>query len=118
LVELGKLDGFLRRFLATGTGNIINATWTLFGVHKSGVDFPMVLAVRESPPTQAPSFIGMCRAIRTRDHYVLLNDEWFVTAISAGSIDLLGTEVHTLRDTSGRPTLHIKIGRASCRERV
>jgi two-component system sensor kinase FixL len=40
-------DGFLQRYLQTGKGCVVDSTRVVFGLHRNGHIFTMLLAVRE-----------------------------------------------------------------------
>lgn len=53
-------DGFMRRYLRTGSGNIIDNTRAVLGVDGQGYVFPVALCVRQTSPSDGPpSFVGM-----------------------------------------------------------
>lgn len=61
-------DGFLRTFLDSGEGIVVNYTRVVFGLHKGGYIFPLLLYVREQPVVDGgpPAFMGIMRAITTK----------------------------------------------------
>ncbi|MBX3177916.1 MAG: PAS domain S-box protein [Candidatus Hydrogenedentes bacterium] len=54
----GRHDGYLRRYLQTGEARVIGITREETGVHKSGREIPIRVAVGRMGPPEAPSFVG------------------------------------------------------------
>lgn len=55
-------DGFLRRYMQTGKGRVIDSTRCVFGLDNRDYLFPIVLCVRRtSPSAGAPGFVGTLR---------------------------------------------------------
>jgi two-component system, LuxR family, sensor kinase FixL len=70
-------DEFLGRYLVTGTGSVVDYTRVVFGLHRAGHIFPMLLAVRESSSATGPlSLVGIARALNTSEQHILLNKDW------------------------------------------
>ena len=53
-------DGFLRKYLVTGVGRIVDYTRVVFGLHKAGHIFMMLMTVRETAaPDGSLAFVGI-----------------------------------------------------------
>ena len=62
----------------------------VFGYHKDGFIFPMLLNVRESPSEEGPpAFIAVMRSMPTSEEYIFLLSDYTVAAGSVGKYLLL-----------------------------
>ena len=59
-------DGWMKRYLDTGEGTVMDTTRVMLGCHRSGALFPMLLSLRESSSAEsaAGSFVGVMRALQ------------------------------------------------------
>jgi hypothetical protein len=96
---------------------ILNTTRTLFGRHRSGHIFPMVLNVARMDT----EFAGVIQRIQSRDDYIMfLSESLIVTAATQDSMALLGVrracaETVGSVDGVGGTSLHI-VRSVGCRE--
>ena len=81
-----------------GTGSILNSTRVVFGRHKAGYIFPLVLCVRGTPPTEGPpSFVAFLRgAVTAYNYFIVEGNNLTVTSATQGSLSLLGVSGATL----------------------
>ena len=97
-------DSFLRRFLSCGAGRVVGCTRVVFGLHRAGHVFPMLLAVRESAAADGSLLIvGVMRSLSTSDQYIMLDASLRVTGATLESFALLGIQPETLE--AERPVL-------------
>lgn len=97
-------DSFLRRFLSSGAGRVVGCTRVVFGLHRAGHVFPMLLAVRESAAADGSLLIvGVMRSLSTSDQYIMLDASLRVTGATLESFALLGIQPETLE--AERPVL-------------
>jgi PAS domain S-box-containing protein len=90
-------DSFMRRYLTTGESQLVDYTRVVLAKHKAGYVFPMLLAVRESPPSQgAPCFVGLLRPVMTVEQHILLDRSLCITAASQSSLAALGIDAAAL----------------------
>lgn len=90
-------DAFLRKYLVTGTGTVVDYTRTLLAVHRQGYIFPVLLWVREQPASDGPpAFVGIMRAMTTAENHILMRDDYTLTAASQASLVALGVDPATL----------------------
>jgi len=100
-------DSFLQRYLATGDGRFVDMSRIMFGKHRSGTIFPLLLSVREGNTDDGPpSFIGLMRPLTTPDHYMLMNDSMRVTAADAQSLTALGLDAVAI--TEGNYSIRVR----------
>lgn len=84
-------DGFLRSYLETGSGRVVDYTRVVLGLHKAGHIFPMLLAVREAVVADGSiAFVGVMRALATSEQHILLDANHGIAACSLESFRLLG----------------------------
>jgi len=90
-------DGYLRRYLETGVGRVVDYTRVLLGLHKRGHIFPMFLAVREVASADgALTFLGMLRAVETSEQHIIVDSDNRITACSLESFRLLDLQPRVL----------------------
>jgi len=90
-------ESALKYYVATGEGTIVDYTRIMFAVHKTGTLIPVLPSVRDAPADGGqPTFIWMLRELRTASQFMMLRDDWVVTAVSPGSLSLLGVPVEAL----------------------
>ena len=78
-------ESLLRSYVDSGEGAIMSTSPTL-GITKNGVLLPLLVSIREPPPSDAaPTFLVMMRDIRTQDQHMLLREDGTIVGASSGS---------------------------------
>ena len=59
-------DGWMKRYLDTGEGHVVDTTRVVLGLNRSGAIVPVLMSLRESSSTEgaAGSFIGVMRPLQ------------------------------------------------------
>ena len=84
-------DGFLRKYLETGVGRLVDYTRVVMGLHKHGHAFLMLLSVRETTTAdKSLAFVGIMRALPCSEHQLVIDSDGRITACSLESLGLLG----------------------------
>lgn len=90
-------DSFLRAYLKSGAGRVVDFTRVVLGLHKHGHVFPMILTVRESADSAgALVFTGVMSPLTTSHEYIILDADHRVLGCSSDSFRLLGLTPQTL----------------------
>ena len=94
-------DGFLKRYMKTGDGRIVDYTRVVIGLHRSGTIFPMLASVRESSATEdavagTTTFVCIMRPFPMSTEVLMLDADFVVSAASSASLTLLGVGVVAL----------------------
>lgn len=96
-------DDFLRRYLECGEGRVVDYTRIVFGLHRAGHIFPMLLCVREQPASDGPpAFVGIMRTIATSENHILMRGDFTVTAATPASLALLNVEPSALASSDAK----------------
>ena len=102
--------------LATGEGPVINNSRLLYGLHRAGHIFPMVLHVRARPASEGPpAFMGLMRpTAAAEDGQLFLDSKGGVTAASDSSMAVLNISASSLAAgaTSGVASPRFGVGAA------
>jgi PAS domain S-box-containing protein len=99
-------DDFLRRYLESGVGRMVDYTRIVMGLHKQGYVFPMLMSVRETAmPDGSLAFVGIMRAVPSSEHLIVLDSDQRVTACSLESFGLLGLQAEELASGSEHPQM-------------
>jgi hypothetical protein len=86
--------------LDSGVGIMVDYTRVVFGLHRNGHIFPMLMAIREAPSADGPpAFIGIMRPLNTTENHIVMNEDFKITAASQNSFALLGMEQSSLKNT-------------------
>ena len=88
-------DGFLKRYMKSGDGRIVDYTRVVIGLHRSGTIFPLLMSVRESSTTEeavagTTTFVGILRPFPMTTELLMLDADFVVSAASAATLELLG----------------------------
>jgi PAS domain S-box-containing protein len=89
-------DMYLRRYVDSGVGSVINHTRVLFAAHKSGNIVPVVVNVRPILGEDAGvegfddsiAFIGVLNEMQTEDNYLFVNEDGLVVQSTRGAITM------------------------------
>ena len=114
-------DGFLKRYMKSGDGLMVDYTRVVIGLHRSGTIFPLLISLRESSTTEeavagTTTFVGVLRPFPMTTELLMLDADYVVSAASAATLELLGigpaalTEHHVgtaNADKSAIPPNHI-----------
>ena len=94
-------DFFLRTYLETGSGRVVDSTRIIFGLHKEGHIFPLLMSVHEAVSHDGSLvFVGTMRALATTEEHIILDDNSRVLACSLQSLGLLDISVESLTGSS------------------
>lgn len=77
-------DEYMRRYITSGHGRVVDSTRVVLGRHVSGHIFPMVMQVRHDAGSSGEAgFVGICREITTdTQHVLVVGREFLVTGCS------------------------------------
>jgi hypothetical protein len=86
--------------LESGVGIMVDYTRVVFGLHRNGYIFPMLMAVRETPTSDGPpAFVGIMRPLNTTENHIMMTEDFKITAASQNSFALLGIEPSSLKNS-------------------
>lgn len=84
------LERLVQRYMATGEGNI-SAARIVFGLHRAGYIFPIVISLRESSAEEgAHNLLFAARPVETPDNYILLAYDFQLLGASHETYVVLG----------------------------
>lgn len=82
-------ESVLTHYVATGEGEL-STTRMAYGVHRKGYTFPLLVCMREAPPTDAaPSFIIFCRPLSSPEQHIILKEDFTFAGASLSTCHLL-----------------------------